>query len=99
MNQTEAEQHKAAIAAAKSRIADLRSELEATNGELMKVHAFIHARREFVGVLRQYSTEDMTDYHRWTGHAEARRELAETLGLKLDSKSGGLAAKTEGDPR
>lgn len=95
MNQTEVEQHKAAIAAAKARIADLRSELEATNGELMKVHDFIHSRHEFVGVLRQYSTDDMGDYMKWTGHAEARRELAETLGLELDSKSGGLRSRSE----
>lgn len=95
MNQTEAAQHQAAIAAAKGRLADLRSELKAAKDELAKVHDFIHARHEFVGVLRQYSTEDMADYHRWTGHAEARRELAETLGLELDSKSGGLANRSE----
>ncbi|PRY56472.1 hypothetical protein [Glycomyces artemisiae] len=66
--------------------------------QLAKVHDFIHARREFVGVLRQYSTEDMADYHRWTGHAEARRELAETLGLEIDQQTGGLAER-EGEPR
>lgn len=73
--------------------------IDALEAEFAKVHAFIDARREFVGVLRQYSSEDMGDYMKWTGHAEARRELAETLGLELDSKSGGLAARTEGDPR
>jgi hypothetical protein len=85
---------KAAFAASKARLADLRSELKAVKDELAKVHDFIDARREFVGVLRQYSTEDMGDYHRWTGHAEARRELAETLGLELDSESGGLANRS-----
>lgn len=95
MNQTETAQLQAAIAAAKGRLADLQSALKSAKDELAKVHDFIHARREFVGVLRRYSTEDMADYHRWTGHAEARRELAETLGLELDSKSGGLAARSE----
>lgn len=95
MNQTESAQHQSAMAAAKARLADIRSELKAAKDELTKVHDFIHARHEFVGVLRQYSTEDMADYHRWTGHAEARRELAETLGIELDSKSGGLRSRSE----
>jgi hypothetical protein len=64
---------------------------------LDKVHAFVHARGEFVGVLRQYSGEDMADYHRWTGHAEARRELAETLGLEIDQQNGGLLHGREAD--
>jgi hypothetical protein len=66
---------------------------------LAKVHAFVHARREFVGVLRQYSTEDRSDYHRWTGHAEARRELAESLGLELDPQAGGLLTPPDGGDR
>ncbi len=59
---------------------------------LALVRDFINARRGIVQVLRQYSTDDMTDYHRWTGHAEARRVLAEDLGLTLDPETGGLAS-------
>lgn len=54
------------------------------------VQNFVHARREFVGVLRQYSTQDMADYHRWTGHSESRLALAEELGWEMDPETGGL---------
>lgn len=80
-----------------SLVDSLQEHLDTAEGQLAKVRDFVHARHEFVRVLRQYSTEDMSDYHRWTGHAEARRELAETLGLELDSKSGGLAERTTAD--
>lgn len=77
---------------------DARAQIRELTAQLAKVHDFIHARHEFVGALRRYSGEDMGDYMKWTGHAEARRELAETLGLKLDQQTGGLADRTPATP-
>ena len=42
------------------------------------VAAFIAQREEYVRVLRQCVDAD-ADYHRWQGHAEARRQLADRL--------------------
>lgn len=48
-----------------------------------KVIAFINERPGYVQALRNTTGDDdsQADYHRWTGHAEARRQLAESLGL------------------
>lgn len=43
------------------------------------VEKFINERSEFVTALKNSSGND-ADYHRWSGHAEARRQLAEDLG-------------------
>lgn len=45
---------------------------------------FIEQRVEYVRALRQFrgSSRD-ADYWRWQGHAEARRQLAERLGVKV----------------
>lgn len=42
------------------------------------VSHFVAQREEYVRVLRQCVDAD-ADYHRWQGHAEARRQLAEKL--------------------
>lgn len=42
------------------------------------VDAFVAQREEYVGALKR-SIEAGPDYHRWSGHAEARRQLAEKL--------------------
>lgn len=44
------------------------------------VREFCAERAEYVRVLRQ-CTDATDDYHRWQGHAEARRQLSERLGL------------------
>lgn len=56
--------------------------VEELQAQLDIVKQFIHERSDFVGVLAQYQGEDMSDYHRWTGHAEARRVLAQALGIE-----------------
>lgn len=48
--------------------------------DLTTVREFCGERAEYVRVLRQ-CTDASADYHRWQGHAEARRQLSERLGL------------------
>lgn len=71
----------------------LLSELEAAQARLDKVAEFIDQRREVITALRNAGTgaQENGDYPRWQGHAEARRVLAEALGIDLDKETGGLA--------
>lgn len=57
---------------------------EELQAQLDIVKQFLCEHSDFVRVLAQYQGEDMSDYHRWTGHAEARRVLAQALGIKLE---------------
>lgn len=52
------------------------------------VKHFLDQREEYVRVLRQCVDAD-ADYHRWQGHAEARRQL----GQKLEAAGVDLAAE------
>jgi hypothetical protein len=54
------------------------AELEA---QAAKVAEFVAARAEYVTAIRE--TRNDHDYERWQGHAESRRQLAETLGLPV----------------
>ncbi|QOH59853.1 hypothetical protein [Rhodococcus rhodochrous] len=62
-------EHGETLLAAADRLTEVTSEVE----------SFVNARVEYVNALRN-SSGDSADYHRWTGGAEARRELAERLG-------------------
>lgn len=66
--------------------------------QLATVATFIDERAQFIQVLRNYRGEDNGDYIRWQGHAEARRVLAESMGLELDRDKGGLRKDTEETP-
>ena len=49
------------------------------NTKMLKVMTdFINEREEFIETLKQCVNAD-ADYHRWQGHAEARRVLAERI--------------------
>lgn len=53
------------------------------------VEAFINQRPEYVTVLKNTrSGDDMSDYCRWQGHAEARRQLAQKLGWAVPHNPG-----------
>jgi hypothetical protein len=43
------------------------------------VAAFLRKRPEYVRVLKASTTVD-SDYFRWQGHAEARRQLCDAIG-------------------
>jgi hypothetical protein len=56
--------------------------------EREKVLDFINARSEYVTALRNCPGDADTDYYRWSGHAEARRQLATKLGLTIPYEMG-----------
>lgn len=73
-------------------IAALRPLLLAATERDEVVAGFIDQREEYVRVLRQCVNAD-ADYHRWQGHAEARRQLAGKLG-----KPAAVTAQVAGEP-
>lgn len=81
------------MAHARQDVETLLSELEAAQARLDKVERFIDQRREVIMALRNAGTgaQENGDYDRWQGHAEARRVLAETIGIELDKETGGIA--------
>lgn len=63
---------------ARARMVDRAHSLPAAPPVSTVVADFIAQREEYVRVLRQTVNAD-ADYHRWQGHAEARRQLADKL--------------------
>ena len=62
------------------------------------VEAFINQRPEFIKALMGTSGgDDQADYHRWQGHAEARRHLATRLGVPAPHHPGETVALTPTD--
>ncbi|MEU0157973.1 hypothetical protein ABZ154_03770 [Streptomyces sp. NPDC006261] len=58
------------------RVAELEAQAE-------KTAAFCAQRAEYVTNLRAFVEGGEHDYYRWTGHAEARRQLSQSLGLPV----------------
>lgn len=50
---------------------------------LAQVAAFCAKRAEYVTNLRNCNPDNDRDYYRWSGHAEARRQLSQLLGLPV----------------
>lgn len=48
-----------------------------------KTTAFIGERAEYITAIENCGPDNHADYDRWQGHAEARRNLAQTLGLPV----------------
>ncbi|WP_406156882.1 hypothetical protein [Streptomyces canus] len=81
----------------KRRIAELLAERHSTNESLDDavqalrekrdreaiVTQFVAARAEYITALRNCHGDNTHDYDRWQGHAAARRQLAELLGLPV----------------
>lgn len=57
------------------------AEMHPLLGGRLIVEAFIAERADYVTAIE--NAGNGPDYHRWQGHAEARRQLAERLGLTL----------------
>lgn len=66
-----------------ARIAADHNEVIALREQLAKVAAYCAQRAEYVDNLRNANPNADHDYYRWTGHAEARRQLSELLGLPV----------------
>lgn len=49
---------------------------------------FINERPEYVNACRNAHPDNVHDYHRWQGGAEARRQLAERLGWTVPYEHG-----------
>jgi len=85
------------LLAAEARIGALESERHSTNESLDDaikalrkrekqdaiVAEFVAARAEYVTALRNCHGDNTHDYDRWQGHAAARRQLSELLGLPV----------------
>ena len=60
----------------RARVAELETAAE-------KVAGFCARRAEYVTNLRHCGPNNDHDYYRWQGHAEARRQLSQLLGLPV----------------
>jgi hypothetical protein len=64
--------------------------------ELLELRAivadFINERPEYVNSCRNAHPDNYSDYHRWQGGAEARRQLAERLGWTVPYEFGDKTA-------
>lgn len=63
--------------------AELRARVAELEAQAEKTAAFCAQRAEYVTNLRQFVEGGEHDYYRWTGHAEARRQLSQSLGLPV----------------
>lgn len=59
------------------------AELERLRAFEAVVEEFVAARAEYVTAIRNCHPDNGHDYDRWQGHAAARRQLAEKLGLPV----------------
>lgn len=54
-----------------------------------RVESFINARPEYIEALKNTrGSDDQSDYWRWQGHAESRRQLAQSLGCTVPHEVG-----------
>lgn len=81
----------------RARVAELEAERHSTNEALddavqalrarekdaAVVAGFVAARAEYITSIRNCHPDDGPDYDRWQGHAAARRQLAQELGLPV----------------
>ncbi|MFD6180117.1 hypothetical protein [Streptomyces goshikiensis] len=66
-----------------ARVAADHNEVVALREQLSKVTAFCAQRAEYVTNLRDCGPNADHDYYRWSGHAAARRQLSQLLGLPV----------------
>src|SRR3546814_10320558 len=95
--ETELEGARLALWEAEQRIAELVAERHSTNEALDDavqalrereqqdtiVAEFVAARAEYITAIRNCHPDNGHDYDRWQGHAAARRQLSELLGLPV----------------
>ncbi|MFD3741629.1 hypothetical protein [Streptomyces sp. NPDC058629] len=75
-------------ACAPSELEKLRTRVAELEAQAKKVTAFCAQRAEYVNNLREFVEGGEHDYYRWTGHAEARRQLSQLLGLPVGWPAG-----------
>lgn len=73
----------------------LKAADEAASGMPGAVLAFINERPEYITAMENCHVDKVDDYGRWSGHAEARRQLAERLGYEAPNSPGETAVGKE----
>lgn len=71
------------VAAARQDVPDLLVEVGRLREQLARVAEFAAKRAEYVTNLRNCGPNNDHDYYRWSGHAAARRQLSQLLGLPV----------------
>ncbi|MBV7671413.1 hypothetical protein STHAL_18350 [Streptomyces halstedii] len=79
----DADRLRLALASAQRGRRELRARVAELEAQAEKVAAFCAQRAEYVSSLRNCHPNNAHDYNRWTGHAEARRQLSQSLGLPV----------------
>lgn len=89
-NQEQSNADAAFIAAARSAVPVLLAEVDRLRAQVVeleaqaeKVAAFCGQRAEYITALLNCHSDNKQDYDRWQGHAAARRQLSELLGLPV----------------
>lgn len=65
------------------RLLDAEAEAERLRAMEKAVGEFVAARAKYITAIRNCHPDNGHDYDRWQGHAAARRQLAQTLGLPV----------------
>jgi len=61
----------------------LAEQVEQLTERMAVVEKFVAARAEYITAINNCAPGNFSDYHRWQGHAEGRRQLAQELGLPV----------------
>lgn len=77
------EDYRRVVGAASQLEKNLRARIAELETAAKKVAGFCAQRAEYVDNLRNCSPSNDRDYYRWSGHAEARRQLSQLLGLPV----------------
>ncbi|MFD7185545.1 hypothetical protein ACFV90_36985 [Streptomyces sp. NPDC059904] len=64
-------------------LAAVRAERDEARAQLSTVAEFVAKRAEVITAINNCHPNNAHDYNRWQGHAEARRQLAQQLGLPV----------------
>lgn len=71
------------VKAATAEVERLRAQLAVVEAREKVIAEFVAERAEYITALRNCHPDNGHDYDRWQGHAAARRQLAEKLGLPV----------------
>lgn len=66
-----------------SDVPDLLDEIDRLRERMVIVEKFVAARAEYITAINNCEPGNYSDYHRWQGHAEGRRQLAQDLDLPV----------------
>ncbi|GGY81407.1 hypothetical protein GCM10010327_10100 [Streptomyces nitrosporeus] len=79
----DADRLRVALASAQRGRRELRGRVAELEAQSEKVLAFCAQRAEYITSILNCHPNNKRDYNRWQGHAEARRQLSQSLGLPV----------------